>query len=841
MIQSPYRRKMKPAFLPVEMMETTDSFGYWVRRRRKALDLTQEELAQCVGCAAVTLRKIESDERRPSAQMAERLAHCLGLPEAERPWFIATALGKRAPAQLLLPSDPTAGSPPGNLPSPVTAMIGRTAEVAAIADCLRRKEARLLTLTGPVGVGKTRLAIEVGHQLLANYRNGVYLVELSSVRDPLLVPAATASVLGVREAHNRDLAQSIADFLGAKHLLLIFDNFEHLLPAASFLSTLLSACPALKILVTSRASLRLYGEHEIAVAPLPLPDANDLSGAADSPCVRLFYERARAARADFHLTPSQTPAVVEICRRLDGLPLAVELAAARIKLFSPRELQQRLDNRLSLLTQGAMNLPPRLQGLENAIAWSYGLLSPAQRTLLDRLAVFAGGFALPEAEAICASPLVESQPPSEYGTTLAFREVAEGIDALLGHSLLVRQTASGDNQPASNRCCPRCPTRLLRERVESEPRFSMLETIREFALDRLRASGELATIQQRHAEYFTAWVVRAASHLQGPEQDVWLVHLEREADNLRAALNWLLITRQAETAAHIACALGTSWQRRAHYSEGRGWLDKVLAQNAETSVDDVLHGRPLQTAARLAYRQGDWQTANAYLQESLALFHSAGDQVGKAHILHDLGCIALDQADWPAAIRLNEDSLRLARDASEPIATYRALTNLGRAHLSLGDRDAAAALFHDAYKIAQRVDHTEGIAFSLTNLSWIALYAGDSAYAKTLAQDGLRLCHLLGEREIFTECLEILASTALVEGEERRAAQLSGAAEAIREELHITRPPTQPMIVTQARTVAALRAQLPETAFEVAWRQGRGMCLDAIANFALSCAETSSP
>jgi len=821
-------------------METTDSFGYWVRRRRKALDLTQEALAECVGCAVVTLRKIEADERRPSEQMAERLAQCLGLPAAECPWFIAAALGEQGVARKSLPKDPTIASPQGNVPVPMTALIGRSAEVATITAHLRGKESRLLTLTGPVGVGKTRLALEVGRQLQADYRNGVYWVSLAPVRDSGLVATATAMALGVREARDRDLARSVLDSLGSRAVLLIFDNFEHLLPAAPWLSTLLAACSNLQILVTSRARLRLYGESEIAVAPLALPDLQDLAAAAESPSVRLFCERARAVRADFRLTPSLTPAVAEICRRMDGLPLAIELAAARSKLFAPNELQQRLERGLPHLDQEPAGPAVRLRGLEKAIVWSYELLAAPQRTLLARLGVFVGGFTLPAAEAICASPFAEQRSAAEALALLALRDVADSIEVLLDQSLLVRAATSESAAPAAGGpCCPRCPTRLLRQTVEAEPRFSMLETIRDFALGQLHASGELAVFQQRHAEYFAGWVERAAAQLQGPEQGLWLAQLEREMDNVRAALDWLLATRQLELAARMGCALGAFWQRHGYSSEGRECLDGVLEQLPASPVSEGLRARTLQTAAMLRYRQGDKAAALAALEESQGLFHATADALGEAEVLYDLGRIALDGADWQAALGFNEASLRLAKQAGDPWAEYRALTQIGRAQLSLGQRDRAATLFREAYKLAQRLNHTQGVAVSLVNLGRIALAEGDAARATALAQDSVRLCHLLGERELLLEGLELLMAAAVGEGSLLRAAQLAGAAEAIREELrHSALPGRDAAAEAGAERegiLPALRSQLTSLEFEMARRRGRAMCLDAIAAFALGC------
>jgi predicted ATPase/transcriptional regulator with XRE-family HTH domain len=817
-------------------MDEIDSFGYWVRRRRKALDLTQEDLAQRVGCAAVTLRKIEADQRRPSSQMAERLATCLALPGEECPAFLAAAVGRRASARLSSPAGPDTRRPAGQLPALVTSLIGRTDEINAIANTLQSQDARLVTLTGPVGVGKTRLALEVGRRLAGAYRDGVCLVTLSPVQDPALVPSATATALGVREARDSDLAQSVMRFLAAREILLIYDNFEHLLPAASFLADLLTSCPGLHLLVTSRARLHLYGEHEFVISPLPLPERDRPLDAAGADAVRLFCARAQATRTGFQLTPSLTPVVAEICRQLDGLPLAIELAAAKLKLLSLQELHARLEHRLHLLSQDPASLAPRRQGLQDAIAWSYGMLSDGERGLLARLAVFVGGFSLAAAEATCE--FSASQQPLAQGDTgiVTPLVVASSVVALLDQSLLVRGGTETSGCFTTVGCCGGCPLRALQEAAEAESRFSMLEIIREFALEQLRASGEMAATQRRHAEYYAAWAEQAAAQLEGPDQAAWLARLEQETDNLRAALATLLADGPLPTAAGMACALGAFWQRHGHYSEGRRWLEQALAQIERTNeaVTGTLRARVLQTAASLAYRQGDWQSAQRWLRESMALYRATADQPGMARVLFDQGWIAIDQADWHEAARLNQASLGLAREVGDPGAVYRALTNLGWTRLSVGAWDAAAALFDEAYGLSQQAGHVKGIAVSLANLGWVALHQRDIARAASLARHSLRVCHLLGEREVLAECLEILAAAAATEGDAGRALELSGAASALWEALHVTRPPTRHAAACQGETRTDPH-RFAGDAFDAAVRQGRAMNLDAVVAFALDC------
>jgi predicted ATPase/transcriptional regulator with XRE-family HTH domain len=793
-------------------LDTIESFGYWVRRRRKALDLTQGELAQCVGCAVVSLRKIEADERRPSRQMAERLALCLELPADETSEFLAVAFGKRSSYRVLLPNGESSSLAASNLPVMVNPLIGRTTELAAIVSCLRRKDVRLHTLTGPVGVGKTRLAIEAGLRLRQEFKYGVHLIALAPVQDPALVPAITASVLGVREARGHSLVKSIADHLAQKDILLIFDNFEHLQPAAAFLLELLHCAPGLRLLVTSRAVLHLYGEHEYVVSPMAVPNANNLEEAARAASVQLFYERAQAVQADFCLTPDLIPVVAAICRRLDGLPLAIELAAVRIKLFSAQELLQRLERRLPLLTQGPADLPLHDQVLENAIAWSYGLLSPSDRALLNRLAVFQGGFTLAAAETVTAFPFTLLALSTGLETTLEVPDIMNSLSTLLDQSLLMRQKIGA---------------------APAESRFVMLDTIREFAQEQLQARDEHQLMQKRHAEYFATWAADAEAHLYGPEQADWLICMELEADNLRTALSWSIGAGQRELAARIACALAVFWRRRGHYIEGRSWLEKVLPLIQPDCLPDTLRARTLQAAGSLAYRQGDWPAAQQWLDESLRLFQTCGDQTGSARVLFDLGWIAIDQGDWIEAARLNQESLTLAREAADCLGIYRALTNLGWTNLCTGEQNVAAELFAEAYDLARHAGHIKGVAVSLVNLGWIALERGDLTSAMAQTSESLRLCHLLGEREVMAECLEVLIVVALKRGEYERATKLSGAAHALWAALHVTRSPTQYSTAAHAEAAATLHRNLSDGIFSSNWQEGGAMSLDVLVAFTL--------
>src|SRR5215213_7952186 len=448
-------------------MDLETSFGRWLRQRRRALDLTQQDLARQVGCAIITIQKLEADERRPSRQLAERLADKLMVAPDDRAALMLLARGEpyldpraaEAPEQ----PRPVPPQPRGNLPVPLTRLIGRKQDLAAVRNTLLRSETRLLTLIGPPGIGKTRLSLAVAHEVQAAFADGASFVALAPLSDPSLVIATTALALGIKENAGQSLLQTLKAALYSKRLLLVLDNFEQVLEAAPLVVELLEACPGLKALITSRAALHVRGERLYALPVLLLPDLTQLptTGAlARTPAIALFVERAQAVRPDFRLTAQNAQTVAEICVRLDGLPLAIELAAARIGLLSPEALLVRLEQRLAVLTDGARDLPPRHRTLRAAIGWSYELLDASEQALFRRLGVFVGGCALEVAEAVCNA---EGDLPWT---------VVDGLAALLDKSLLRLETG-----------------------VDGEPRFVMLETIRAYALERLAASGEERAIR----------------------------------------------------------------------------------------------------------------------------------------------------------------------------------------------------------------------------------------------------------------------------------------------------------------------------------------------------------
>jgi predicted ATPase/DNA-binding XRE family transcriptional regulator len=570
------------------------SFGAWVRQRRRALDLTQAALARLVGVAKITVQKIEADARRPSHQVAELLAAQLQIPERDRAAFLAVARGERVADQLHAPRSDlpdTTNATGGHLPVQLTSFLGRAREIAELTELLQRPDVRLLTLTGAGGSGKTRLALRVAEELASGYPDGIWFVDLAPVSDPGQIAAVCLQALGIPEMADVSPLIRLQGWLRVRAPLLILDNYEHVLGAASFVSDLLGAAPTLQILVTSRIPLRLVGEQEYPVAPLAQPaiapqSLHVLMG-ADS--VALFLARAQAVLPPFQLTEANAAAVAAICARLDGLPLAIELAAARIRLFSPQQLHDRLTTTLlPVLTGGARNLPARQQTIHATIDWSYQLLTPDQQRLLARLSVFVGGWTLAAAEAIGGD-----------GDT----DVAAALDGLLHHSLVWRSEVAG------------------------EPRYTMLETIRAYARDRLRASGEAQHINDQHARYFTDLAEAAEPKLRSGDQLVWLRRLDADLENIQGALHWCLADAQADIARQtrglqLAAALWYAWIIRARHTEAQRWLDHVAARDPRVAL--AIRARVLARAGEVLSRF-DLKRSAQVAQESLPLAREASD------------------------------------------------------------------------------------------------------------------------------------------------------------------------------------------------------------------------
>src|SRR6266567_114543 len=547
--------------------------------------------------------------------------------------------------------------PQSSLPAPLTPLVGREQEIAAVCALLWRPEVRLVTLTGTGGVGKTRLALGVAAAVNADFADGICFVALAPLIDPGLVLSTIAQALGVQEQGSRPLLEGLQDHLREKQLLLLLDNFEQVVSAAPVVAELLVAAPRLRVLVTSRTSLHLSGEHEFVVPPLALPDLRNLpppDRLRQYGAIRLFVARAQAAHSAFVMTGENATAIAAICQQLDGLPLAIELAAGRSKLFTPQALLSRLRNRLKLLVGGAQDLPLRQQTLRGTIAWSYDLLGQDEKTLFRRLAVFVGGCTLEAAEAVCTA----------QGDLLI--DVLEAVAALVDKSLLRQET-----------------------QADGQPRLLMLETIREYALERLAASGEAEAVQRQHAIFFLRFSEEAEPQIRGAEHFLWRTRLEVEHDNLRAALRWTLESQEAEMGMQLAFSLVGFWRASNQDREGRNWCEQVLAQP----------GTNARTAARaMTMFQGDLPQAQLLLEESIAIGREVG-RAAKRTLALALALLAygsLLQGNLGAARELAEEGVRLFREVGEAWGTALALNHLGRATLELGDPVAARPFLEES-------------------------------------------------------------------------------------------------------------------------------------------------
>jgi predicted ATPase/DNA-binding SARP family transcriptional activator len=648
-------------------------------------------------------------------------------------------------------------------------------------------DVRLVTLTGPPGIGKTRVALAVAATLRDAF-DRVAFVDLSTVTDAAEVVPAIVQTLRVKRTRQQSRLDALAETLRGRRWLLLLDNFEQVAPAAPQVAILLERCPDLKILATSRARLRLSWEHEVPVPPLGLPDlqrASDPAAVAESPAVALFLQRARSVNTDFQLTPDNAQSVAQICHRLDGLPLAIELAAPRIKLLSPQSMLARLRHRLSLLTGGGRDLPARHQTVRAAVAWSYALLEPGPQAVFRRLAVFVGGCSLAAAEAVCA----ESERTEG---------VLDALSALIDNSLLRQE-----------------------ELPEGEIRFSVLEIIRDYALEQLTATPEMETVPRRHALHFLALAEAAEPALAGPEQEEWLERLEREHDNLRAALRWAHQSGEAAVGLRMAGALAQFWERHGYTREGRGWLDALLAADEDGETPPPVRARALNVTGNLARVEGDYEEAVARYRESLALRQASGDVRGIAIALNNLGVAAKDRGDYPTARTNLEESLLLKRNLGDRRSIAVTLNNLGLTANGQRDHGAARVFLEESLEHFRELGDKWGIALALNNLGTTAALEGDHEEAAALHRSSLALRRGLKDKWGVAEGLEGLAKISASRGDSGRAAELFGAAEALRDQFGFPLPPDER--ADYDRVVAAIRARLGEGAFETAWATGRAL------------------
>ncbi len=738
------------------------------------------------------------------------------------------------------PSEPR-GARPTNLPVQRTRFIGRDRELGAAKELLLRRDVRLLTLTGPPGIGKTRLGLQVAGEMADQFGGGVFFVALAPVSDPDLIASTISQTLGARESGSQRPLETLREHLQTLRapMLLLLDGFEHLISAASIVADLVATGPNLKVLVTSRSPLHVYGEHEFPVPPLALPDPRTLPPLevlSQYEAVALFIQRAIAVKPDFVVTKENAPAIAEICRRLDGLPLAIELAAARVKLLSPSAMRTRLERRLQLLTGGARDLPARQQTLRGAIDWSHDLLNAAEQKLFRRLSVFVGGCTLEAAEAVCNAK-------SDLGL-----DVLEGMASMVDKSLLQQV-----------------------EPTAGESRFVMLETIREYALERLAASGDEALTRRAHAADCLVLAEEEGSEGSGGERAGWLDRFETEHDNFRAALDYLTQGGETQWGLRLGAALFRFWEMREHLAEGRDRLTK-LVKLPGAAARTKARARALFAAGVLAGEQGDYTSAQTLHEESLEIDREQNDKWGIAVSLNALAVQALDRGDVAASRSLFEENLALWRELGDRVAVARSLSNLANVVKVQGDYPHASSLHEECLAIFRELGDQTGVAWALNHQGDVAREQGDAAAARSLYEKSLATFRELGDRwgiagtladlgnlardhadyagahSLYTESmkvfqelehkrgmarlLECFACSAAAQRQAERALWLAGAAAALRQTLGA--PLSRAEQAKLERILEPARHALTSSAGAAAWMEGWAMPVEIAIESALA-------
>jgi predicted ATPase/transcriptional regulator with XRE-family HTH domain len=866
-------------------ISTEISFGEWLKRRRKAARLTQEQLAQQLSCSTITLRKIESEERRPSTQIAERLAEIFKIPSNEQTAFLRFARGDWKSAPIIESEDApwrvSTTASRSNLPASLTSLIGREHDIDSVREYLSNSSIRLVTLIGPPGIGKTSLSLEVSRKSIHDFINGVFFVPLASLDDPNLVAPTIIQTLDFVETKRHSAIERLKDGIGDKHMLLVLDNLEHMIEdTAPIVSELLVSCPLLKILTTSREALRVPGEWLYPVPTLAVPaeiSSIDLEKASQFSALTLFAERARTVQPDFALNADNIEDVVNICNQLDGLPLAIELIATRIRLMSPQFLLSHLTGQFVLSADGMRAVSARQKTLQNAIGWSYSLLSDEEQKLFMRLSAFSGGFTLEAAEAI-------------FSRTVTKRSISNLIASLLDKSLL--------------------------QRVPNDwggPRFTMLVTLRQFALDRLRHMDDEAEVREWHVTHFLELAERADKEIHGPNQVEWLDRLEVEHNNYRVALDWCVSNNKTEFALLLFNTLSWAWLVQAHHAEAHSWFEKIRSL-PESINYPKLYAKILNQVGIQEWFLGDYQDAQSRLEESqeiwlklgaegeqglaealnylgmvvlwgnqdndraqshfehsFKLYQKLRDQRGMAFTMLNLGKVAVDRNENASALSLFEQSLDGFRQLGDVWGIGRSSMRLGELFLKEGNYEKALFFIKQYLAICEELHFRQGITFALMllgdlyryqgdydqaeqfykkslaisrehslndgqanaffSLGYVALHRTDYLLAKRYFKDAYIIGRTIQEKGAAIDCLSMFAAISAGMNQFERSARLYGASQALME---VSNFPDMSYDRVEANNLIQIaHEQLGDASFKALATEGRAMTLEEALAFAL--------